>query len=126
MFDIFVQLKQLVKIKHVKIDSFVFRLHWGLTAIALVTFSVIITARQYIGDPIDCIHNKDIPKEVFDLYCWLHSSYTIPRGLKMPVGAAVPHPGILTSNRGYEGERKYTSYYPWVGLVLFLQVLDKN
>ena len=25
---------------------------------------------------------QDIPDEVFDLYCWIHSTYTIPRALR--------------------------------------------
>ena len=122
MFDIFVHLRKLLKLNHIRIDSFVFQLHCYLTSMVLLAFAVIIAAKQYVGNPIDCIHNEDIPKEMFELYCWIHSSFTIPRGLNMRVGAEVPHPGILKSSHEHEGDRRYTSYYPWVGFLLVLQV----
>ena len=70
MLDIFLRLKTLVKISHIHIDSSVFRLHWCISSVILLTFSVIITTRQYVGNPIDCIHTNDVPDDVFDLYCW--------------------------------------------------------
>ncbi len=91
----------------------------------LLTFSVIITTRQYVGNPIDCIHTDDVPDDVFDLYCWIHSTYTIPRALSLNVGDEVAHPGVLTSNVGEEDERRYVSYYQWVGFTLFFQVRAK-
>ena len=91
MLDIFLRLKTLVKVSHVHIDSSVFRLHWGISSVILLTFSVIVTTRQYVGNPIDCIHTKDVPDDVFDLYCWIHSTYTIPRALSLHVGDQVQH-----------------------------------
>ena len=156
MLDIFLRLKTLVKVSHVHIDSSVFRLHWSISSVILLTFSVIVTTRQYVGNPIgrvfgrdhfgrrlfirisilslifihsyelvyfsDCIHTKDVPDDVFDLYCWIHSTYTIPRALSLHVGSEVAHPGVMASNVGEEEERRYVSYYQWVGFCLFFQV----
>ena len=124
MLDIFLRLKTLVKISHIHIDSSVFRLHWCISSVILLTFSVIITTRQYVGNPIDCIHTNDVPDDVFDLYCWIHSTYTIPRALSLHVGDEVAHPGVITSNVDDEDERRYVSYYQWVGFTLFFQVND--
>ena len=33
---------------------------------------------------------------MFDLYCWIHSTYTIPRALSLHVGRDVAHPGVMT------------------------------
>ncbi len=33
--------------------------------------------RQYIGDPIDCIV-EEIPNNVMDTYCWIHSTFSVP------------------------------------------------
>ena len=52
MLDIFLRLKTLVKVSHVHIDSSVFRLHWSISSVILLTFSVIVTTRQYVGNPI--------------------------------------------------------------------------
>ena len=122
MLDIFLRLKTLVKVSHIHIDSSVFRLHWCISSVILLTFSVIITTRQYVGNPIDCIHTKDVPDDVFDLYCWIHSTYTIPRALSLHVGNEVAHPGILTSNVSEQDEKRYVTYYQWVGFCLFFQV----
>ena len=70
----------------------------------------------------DCIHTKDVPDDVFDLYCWIHSTYTIPRALSLHVGTEVAHPGVMASNVDEEEERRYVSYYQWVGFCLFFQV----
>lgn len=43
---------------HVKTDSAVFRLHTNATVILLVTFSIAVTTRQYVGNPIDCVHTR--------------------------------------------------------------------
>ena len=100
MLDIFIRLKTLVKLSHIHIDSSVFRLHWCISSVILLTFSVIVTTRQYVGNPIDCIHTNDVPDDVFDLYCWIHSTYTIPRALSLQIGEEVAHPGVLKSSPG--------------------------
>lgn len=41
-----------------KIDSAIFRLHTNATVILLVTFSIAVTTRQYVGNPIDCVHTR--------------------------------------------------------------------
>ena len=43
-----------------------------------------------------CVYCQDIPDDVFDLYCWIHSTYTIPRALSLHVGRDVAHPGVMT------------------------------
>lgn len=58
MLDIFRGLKNLIKVSHVHIDSPVFRLHYSITVMILVAFSLIVTTRQYVGNPIDCVHTK--------------------------------------------------------------------
>jgi hypothetical protein len=123
MLDIFLRLKTLIKVSHIHIDSSVFRLHWCISSVILLTFSVIVTTRQYVGNPIDCIHTQDIPDEVFDLYCWIHSTYTIPRALSLHVGREVAHPGVITSAHDQEDERRYVTYYQWVGFTLFFQAI---
>ena len=33
-----------------------------ISVIALLGFSLLVTTRQYVGNPIDCVHTKDIPE----------------------------------------------------------------
>lgn len=122
MLDIFRGLKSLIKISHIHIDSAVFRLHYSLTVILLIAFSLIVTTRQYVGNPIDCIHSKDLPEDVLNTYCWIHSTYTITAAYRKKEGLEVPFPGVDNSKSYPESERKEYRYYQWVCFMLFLQV----
>ncbi|XP_054714018.1 innexin inx2-like [Uloborus diversus] len=121
MFDVFESLKSITKIDGVCIDNNIFRLHYKFTVLCLVAFSILVTCRQYFGDPIDCIQNDDIPEDVLETFCWIHTTFTLPDAWNKRVGIDVPHPGI---DKYTEGEtRKYHSYYQWVCFVLFLQAI---
>ena len=71
MFDVFGDVKSLVKLESICIDNNVFRLHYKATFVILVLASLLVTSKQYIGDPIDCVV-EEIPQNVslsFILYC---------------------------------------------------------
>lgn len=120
MFDVFGSVKGLLKLDSVCIDNNVFRLHYKATVIILVAFSLLVTSRQYIGDPIDCIVDE-IPLPVMDTYCWIYSTFTIPNRLGGRPGIDVAHPGVSTHNEN--DEIKYHKYYQWVCFVLFFQAI---
>ena len=122
MLDVFRGLKNLIKVSHVHIDSTIFRLHYTFTVMCLLAFSLIVTTRQYVGNPIDCVHTKDIPEDVLNTYCWIHSTYTIPSAFWKRIGIDVAHPGIDKTID--PEERRYVKYYQWVCFCLFFQVRD--
>ena len=76
-------------------DSWVFRLHYRLTTTVMLAFSIVISASQYVGNPIDCIHTNDIPEDVVNTYCWIHSTYTIPSAFWKKTGFEVCLPHAL-------------------------------
>lgn len=78
MLDVLRSLKSLVKVGRVHIDNEVFRLHYTFTVLCLLTFCIVVTTKQYVGDPIDCVHGPDIPSSIINTYCWIHTTYTIP------------------------------------------------
>lgn len=121
MLDVFRGLKNLIKVSHIHIDSPIFRLHYSITVMILMAFSLIVTTRQYVGNPIDCVHTKDIPEDVLNTYCWIHSTYTIKNAFRKKVGVLVPYPGVDNS-RGKAEDRKCYGYYQWVCFCLFFQV----
>lgn len=121
MFDVFGSVKGLLKIDQVCIDNNVFRLHYKATVIILVAFSLLVTSRQYIGDPIDCIVDE-IPLHIMDTYCWIYSTFTIPNRLAGTVGKDIILPGVASHVEG-EDEVKYHKYYQWVCFVLFFQAM---
>lgn len=119
MFDVFGSVKGLLKLDQVCIDNNIFRLHYKATVIVLIAFSLLVTSRQYIGDPIDCIVDE-IPLNVMDTYCWIYSTFTIPNRLTGVVGKDIVQPGVGSHTEG-EDEVKYHKYYQWVCFVLFFQ-----
>lgn len=121
MFDVFGSVKGLLKLDTVCIDNNLFRLHYKATVIILIAFSLLVTSRQYIGDPIDCIVDE-IPLHVMDTYCWIFSTFTIPNRLSGKVGKEVAHPGV-SAHESAKDEVKYHKYYQWVCFVLFFQAI---
>lgn len=121
MLDIFRGLKNLVKVSHIQTDSPVFRLHYSITVMILMSFSLIVTTRQYVGNPIDCVHTKDIPEDVLNTYCWIHSTYALKSLFRKKIGSEVPYPGVGNSE-GKFVDRKVYKYYQWVCFCLFFQV----
>ncbi|KAK9498434.1 hypothetical protein O3M35_003073 [Rhynocoris fuscipes] len=122
MLDVFRGLKNLIKVSNIRIDSPIFRLHYSITVMILVAFSLIITTRQYVGNPIDCVHSKDIPEDVLNTYCWIHSTYTIKSAFNKKVGSDVPYPGVIKSQGNRSEETKRYKFYQWVAFFLFFQV----
>ena len=136
MLEIFGELQGLLHVSHVHIDSWVFRLHYSITTTCMFAFSLIVSATQYVGNPIDCIHTNDIPevsramlqscvikkklKDVLNTYCWIHSTYTIPSAFWKRIGFEVAHPGVDKTQDPLE--RRYHKYYQWVCFCLFFQV----
>ena len=118
MYNVFGSIRGLLKVDSISIDNNIFRLHYKATMFILVAFSLLVTQKQYFGDPIDCIVDK-VDGDIMDTYCWIHSTYTIPN-LVGEVGKDIPHPGI--SNDSHGSEKKYHKYYQWVTLFFYMQV----
>ncbi|XP_057326132.1 innexin inx1 [Microplitis mediator] len=122
MYNLLRGLSQYLKWQEVKTDSMVFRMHNIFTTVLLLTCSVIITATQYVGNPISCIVGKDLPNNVVNTFCWITSTFTMPDAFNRQVGVEVAHPGV-SNDFGDVGARKYYTYYQWVCFVLFFQAM---
>lgn len=121
MFEVIESLRGLIKPEQLTVDNNVFKLHYKFTTLTLVTFSLLVSCRQYLGNPIDCVQSDDIPHNVIDTYCWIHSTFTLPRALDAAVGTDVAHPGIDSNLPG--DEHVYHAYYQWVCFMLFMQAI---
>lgn len=105
-------------------------MHCKITVILLIGCSLIVTSRQFIGDPISCTVSE-IPAKVMDTYCWMHSTFTIPSKLGGTIGRDILQPGVadyvLLSGDDNEQQQmpkiKYHSYYQWVSFALFFQAV---
>ncbi len=53
--DIFYTVRRFADLDPVHIDGWIFRLHYWFTSTALFAASLVAFAKQYFGDPIECI-----------------------------------------------------------------------
>lgn len=119
MYKLLGGLKDYFKRQDIYIDNAIFRLHNTFTTALLLACSLIITATQYVGQPISCIVNG-IPTHVVNTYCWISSTFTMPDAFRREVGREVAHPGVANDFNDEEAKKYYT-YYQWVCFVLFFQ-----
>uniref|UniRef100_A0A1L8E348 Innexin n=1 Tax=Nyssomyia neivai TaxID=330878 RepID=A0A1L8E348_9DIPT len=121
MYKLLGGLKDYFKLQEIQTDNAVFRLHNVFTTVLLLTCSLIITATQYVGQPISCIVTG-IPTHVVNTFCWISSTFTMPDAFRRQVGLDVAHPGI-SNDFNDEDAKKYYTYYQWVCFVLFFQAV---
>lgn len=124
MDKLFSDVKKYIKRPEVIIDNYAFRLHYGASLTLVLAASILVTARQFFGDPIDCIPptsdvmRKDSAK-ILDTYCWIHTTFSVPNGWNKEVGVEVPYPGL--DKYTPDQERVHHTYYQWVCFVLGFQ-----
>lgn len=121
MYGLFASLKGLVKIRHIYTDGPIFRLHYRWTVLILLAASILLTCRQFFGDPIHCLQRDVKRTRAVETFCWIHATYVLPEAWNKTVGSVVPHPGIDRYTPGQE--KKYHGYYQWVSLCLLFQAV---
>jgi hypothetical protein len=110
------------KWQRVNTDSTIFKLHYQATFCFLLIFTIILAANQYVGKPIRCMHHMgEHSDEVLDMFCWIHSTYTVTSAFYRTAGVEVPFPGV-DNTRGNQKEIKVYRFYQWVSFCLLFQV----
>lgn len=121
MLALFSSVQSLLKQDKVHISNKVFLMHSKVTVIILSVFSILVSSRQFFGNPIDCtVHGA--PAYMMETFCWIHATYTVPELMAKVIGKDASHVGISTHVEG-EDEVKFHKYYQWVCFVLFFQGL---
>ncbi len=95
------------------VDNVIFRLHYRFTCVFFLAASVLITAADLFGKPIDCIADNFKNPELLNTYCWIRHTFTIP------VRDDQAHPGVGTFWE--TEERRIHAYYQWVPFALFFK-----
>ena len=55
-----------------------------------------------------------------DTYCWIHSTYSVPKAVIGKQGIDNAHAGVAPDS-GDEDDQRHHKYYQWVCFVLFFQ-----
>lgn len=54
-----------------------------------MAFCIIITTKQYVGEPIDCLRVEGVDKSIINTYCWTETTYSITKAFDKKVGIDV-------------------------------------
>ncbi|KAF8563254.1 hypothetical protein P879_11776 [Paragonimus westermani] len=98
-------------------DDFSDRFSHTFTTLLLIIFTLVISARQYIGKPIACWVPTEFTRaqeEYAESVCWVTSTYFVPtRDVSVPVKIA-------------DREDRKIHYYQWVPFILMIQAFLFN
>ena len=113
-----------LELKQVSIDNWCFKLFYKITTSVLILSSVLVTARQFFGEPIQCdagSRSDGIEGDVLNSYCWMYSTWNVPPNYKGACSAGSEFGGI-TKEEWNKARTSivYNSYYQWVPLYLVL------
>ena len=114
MFELLRGLTNLIKCKRLHIDCQIFRLHYIFTVAILLAFGMIISSKQYVGEPIYCESHGISPSYLINSFCFIHSTFIVQKLGQSP------------SWHGHEPNKtnhKYQTYYQWVCFVIFIQAI---
>jgi hypothetical protein len=115
---IFHPIKIYLVLDKIQTDNSIFKLHYKATFLVLACCSILVTARQYIGDPIRCLVEK-IPQDAIDTFCWIHTTHSV---YSEKSARDMPHYGIAAAGGvNNEAEVRYHKYYQWVCFTLIFQ-----
>lgn len=76
IFSLLQPFASLLKSKQIDIYNNVFKLHTKITVTLLLAFSVLVSAKEYFGTPIDCLYDNKERKDFVDNLCWINGTYT--------------------------------------------------
>lgn len=108
-----------LKSENVCIDNNVFKMHYKLTVIMLLGSSILVTSKQFFGEPIHCISHGEKNIDAINSFCWIFGTYTVKNRLKGKIGKDMASFGVGPSVN--KSDEMHHLYYQWVCLVLLLQ-----
>ncbi|CAH0723174.1 unnamed protein product, partial [Brenthis ino] len=118
MIDLFMPIRSFLKFQNVYTDNNIFRLHYKLTVIILLVCTLLVTSKQFFGEPIHCIsEGETINKDAINSYCWIYGAFTLEN---QPAAKHMLYPGVGTDTTGDAKHRRH-SYYQWVSFILLCQ-----
>lgn len=114
MLGSFQPLAKFLQLKKICIYDNIFIIHSKCTMVILLAFALLLSAKQYFGDPIQCMTDLKFTEFVHS-YCWTFGTFIIPSTVvnsdsKVAVGLGT---NLL--------ERSTLRYYQWVAIVFLLE-----
>lgn len=93
-------------------DDYIDKLNHRYTTCQLIIFAIVVSTKQYVGEPINCwcpAHFTDNHEDFANKMCWVSNTYYVPAAVKRLPNPEDPHARI--------------TYYQWVPMILLTQAL---
>jgi len=94
-------------------DDFSDRLSYRYTTAIFVMFAIVVSTKQYVGEPISCwvpAHFTGNHEEYANNYCWIRNTYYLPYEEYIP-------------KENEPEKRSMVPYYQWIPIILLVQAL---
>lgn len=109
MLPVLSSLRGLLKIQSISIDSNIDRLHYKVTVIVLLAFSILVTAGQFFGEPMNCDF-PDYSYHSLNTYCYIHSTFLNKQSLT-DAGTGRLQTHLRNPGTAEEDQKIYYGYY---------------
>lgn len=109
---------KILQAKKANIYDIIFFIHSKGTATILWIFTLLLSAKQYFGDPIECMTDSKFKNYVHS-YCWTMGTFLVPSStddMRNEIAIGV-------GPRNFDKEDVNLRYYQWVVVVLLLEGL---
>ncbi|KAG6448968.1 hypothetical protein O3G_MSEX005805 [Manduca sexta] len=95
-----------------------------MTVIMLLVFTLLVTSKQFFGEPIHCMSDsdKDNDRDAVNSYCWIYGTYTLRSRFTGIEGKNMAYIGVGPNIAENDEQIKHT-YYQWVCFVLLGQAV---
>lgn len=121
MLDFIRPLQSLLQIKPVNSTDLVWRLHSRVTVYLLLFASLLLSAQQYFGKPIQCVTGGgQVTESTMNDFCWIMGTY-ISKDPNFVLDSTDLVKISAKIGNIPEEERSYQKYYQWVVFILALQ-----
>ena len=125
MYSTVTPLSKYLRFKSVRIYDVIFTLHSKCTVVLLLTCSCLLSAKQYFGNPIECMSDLKNPDYV-NSFCWTMGTYILEctTGVKNCNKSAYSiAEGVGPFIQSANAVPLWLRYYQWIILVLLLQAI---
>ncbi|XP_077298880.1 innexin inx2-like [Arctopsyche grandis] len=110
------------KFRNITLDNSVFQLHSKVTVSILLVSAILVSSKQFFGEPIKCISDKEKLTDALNAYCWIHGTYTLRNSVNPKiVGKNAVSMGVGPHTK--HDEEVYYMYYQWVCILLLIQAI---